>query len=194
MREVLLDECYRFPGSIEPKVIVDLGANIGVTSMWLDMQFSVRRIVMVEPEHSHALLAQRNLTGARAEVTLVEAAVGKCDGLAQFKTSVESNTGSLKYGVVGSTRVISMMTLLHETGIVGEVDLLKVDIEGGEAELCSGNLYWLRRVRSIIAEFHPQIINRELVVDAIVNAGFRHIPAGSVFEGNMEAFVREDRH
>lgn len=30
MREVLLDKCYRFPGSIEPKVIVNLGANIGL--------------------------------------------------------------------------------------------------------------------------------------------------------------------
>src|SRR5262245_33437124 len=40
-----------------------------------------------------------------------------------------------------------------------DVDLVKMDIEGGEGPLLQENVGWLGRVKSLIAEFHPQIID-----------------------------------
>jgi hypothetical protein len=37
---------------------------------------------------------------------------------------------------------------------VSQIDLLKVDIEGGELELFSGNTNWLTSVRNICIELH----------------------------------------
>jgi hypothetical protein len=86
--------------------------------------------------------------------------------------------------------VVSIPTLLQETGIGHRIDLLKVDIEGGEAELFSKNFEWLDGVQNIIVEFHPDIIDVVPITEAICSRGFQHIPPGSVFAHNMEAFVR----
>jgi FkbM family methyltransferase len=189
MREVLLDQCYRFPGSIHPETVVDLGGNIGLTSLWMDREYVLRKLVIVEPHPANAFVARLNLEKANAEVTMMEAAVGSSDGTARFSASEHSNLGFVEYGSVGDTRVISMDTLFNEAGIE-RIDLLKVDIEGGEADLFSKNLGWLASVGCIIAELHPDLINAREVRENICSKGFRHITPGSVFPGNMEAFVR----
>jgi FkbM family methyltransferase len=190
MREVLLDECYRFPGKIQPEVVLDLGGNIGLTSLWLDSCFRPQKMVVVEPFPENARLARKNLAQSAGEVVLVEAAAGSSDGFADFSAAVDSNRGSVSFGTNGKTRVVSMDSLFEEAGIGPRIDLMKVDIEGGEAELFSKNLEWLDRVQNIIVEFHPDIIDVEPVTKAICSRGFRHILPGSVFQHNMEAFVR----
>lgn len=190
MREVLLDECYRFPGDIRPKVVVDLGGNIGLTSLWLDGRFQLQKLVVVEPLAENARMAGKNLAQCAAEVCLVEAAAGRTDGTAVFSVVADSNRGSASFGTPGETRVVSMPTLFKETGIGPRIDLLKVDIEGGEAELFSGDLDWLDGVQNIIAEFHPAIVDVAPIIERICSHGFRHVPPGSVFEESMEAFVR----
>lgn len=190
MREVLLDECYRFPGEIRPSVVLDLGGNIGLTSLWFDTWFKPKNLVLVEPFPENVRLARKNLSQCDGVVVLVEAAVGSRDGFAEFSASVDSNRGSVSFGVNGKTRVLSIPTLIDETKIGPRIDLLKVDIEGGEAELFSGNLEWLDGVQNIIVEFHPNIIDVGPITEAICSRGFKHILPGTVFEHNMEAFVR----
>lgn len=192
MREVLLDECYRFPGEIRPKNFIDLGANIGLTSYWMSRCYPLERLLMVEPDLENAQLAKINLASFRGHIFCIEGAVGSKDGFACFRASESSNLGSIQQGVQGDTRVYSMESLLNEAGFTGGVDLLKIDIEGGEADLFSANTNWLDRVNAIIAEFHPDLIDVQPVIKAICQKGFRHIEPGSVFPGNMEAFVRSD--
>lgn len=190
MREVLLDECYRFPGNIQPEVVLDLGGNIGLTSLWLAVHFQVRKIVVVEPFAENVRLARKNLSQTAAEVVFLEAAAGSVDGYANFLASVDSNRGSVSFDAAGRTRVVSMPTLFRESGISAKIDLLKVDIEGGEAELFSRNLEWLESVQNMIVEFHPDLVDVAPIIDAICSQGFSHIAPGTVFEHNMEAFVR----
>lgn len=190
MREVLLDECYRFPGEIRPEVVLDLGANIGLTSLWLDSRFKPRKLVAVEPSPENVRLARKNLAQSAGEVVLLEAAAGSTDGFAEFSAARDSNRGSVLFATDGKTRVVSMATLFKEAGIGPRIDLLKVDIEGGEAELFSRNLDWLDNVQNIIVEFHPDIIDVVPITEAICSRGFRHIRPGSVFHLSMEAFVR----
>lgn len=190
MREVILDECYRFPHEIAPKTIVDLGGNIGLTSLWFMAQYHPHRIVCLEPAPSNAKLIRQNLDHYGSGFTLIEAAIGSFDGSAYFNESEESNRGTLIHGQQGATRVISVPTLITEAGIEGDIDLLKIDIEGGEADLFSGDVSWLRNVKAIIAEFHPDVVDVSGIIANICAQNFHHIPANSVFPGNMDAFIR----
>lgn len=190
LREVLLDECYRFPGDIKPKVIVDLGGNIGLTSLWMARTYAPERVVIVEPLAGNAVMARQNLSTFGPGTLLIEAAAGSKDGTAQFEESEESNRGRLCPDSPGLTRVVSMATLLDEAGVAGEVDLLKVDIEGGEDDLFSGNLDWMRRIKAMIIELHPGLVDTHQIIEIIKNQGFQYIPSHSVFKGNMDAFVR----
>jgi len=189
MREVLCDECYRFPGDIRPEVVVDLGGNIGLTSLWLHKQFRPRKTVVLEPSPGNAELASKNLSGLDG-VVVIDAAIGSTDGYAHFAAAEESNKGAVSFGETGSVRVVSMNTLLNGVLMNERIDLLKVDIEGGEAELFSKNLEWLANVENIITELHPDLIDVVSIRNAVCSQGFRHIPAGSAFETNMEAFVK----
>jgi len=84
-----------------------------------------------------------------------------------------------------------METLLGRLPSGAEVDVVKMDIEGGEGPLLKENLAWLRRVRSLIAEFHPEVIDYPAVIRSIESQGFRYIPAHSAGPDSMDAFVRE---
>ncbi len=189
LREIMLDECYQFPGQIYPTLLVDLGANIGLTSLWLSTKYPLSRIIAVEPDPSNLELASLNLAGNAAEVTWVAAAIGAADGYANFGFSDSSNLGSVRYDQPGQTRIVSIQTLMCETSIQGRISLLKVDIEGGESDLFSGDLGWLSNVDAIIAELHPDLVDVVPIRVAICAQGFTHISSDSVFPGNMEAFV-----
>ena len=150
-------------------------------------------MIAVEPSPQNARLTRLNLEGNRIVAEVIEAAVGAHDGTAMFQDAGESNLGRLDDVAGGrSVAVVSMDTLLQRLPPGAEIDLVKMDIEGGEGPLLqSGNLKWLGRVRSIIAEFHPEVIDYPAVIKSVESQGFRHIPAHSAADfDSMDAFVR----
>lgn len=190
LREVWLDEAYRLPFDLRPRTVVDLGANIGLTSLWLRGRYEVDRIVAVEPSTDNVRVLRKNLP--HACVTVIHAAVGPEDGIACFATSAQSHLG--RVASVGSrVRQVSMHTVLDALAPATTIDLLKVDIEGAETQLFSGDLTWLTRVRSIVIEIHPPIVDRTAIIHRIQDHGFRYLPAGSVWPDSMDAFIRADR-
>jgi len=84
-----------------------------------------------------------------------------------------------------------MDTLLRKLPPGVDVDLVKMDIEGGEGPLLQENLGWLPCVKSLIVEFHPQIIDYTAAIRSIESQGFQYIPAhfASDFD-SMDAFIR----
>lgn len=93
IREVFCDEHYRIPSSIRPRTLVDLGANIGLTSVWFARRYGVERVVAVEPVGANAAIARRNLAANGVEGEVVEAAVGPSRGRVAFELAAASNLG-----------------------------------------------------------------------------------------------------
>ena len=191
LREIWLFDCYKFPADIHPQRILDLGANIGLTSVWLAIRYRAKKLVAVEPVTSNETLARRNLRQNNLDAVVIPAAVGCKDGSVTFTEHPESTFGKANYAESGDTRLISMSTLLKTYWDEGRIDLLKLDIEGGEQELLGSNLEWLQRVDAIIAEFHPDCVDYPGLVAKLQQHGFRYIPANSVFRNNMDSFIRE---
>jgi FkbM family methyltransferase len=189
IREIFLDQAYRLPFACKSSsCIVDLGANIGLTSVWLAKTYGADRIVAVEPDPSNARLVRANLLANGLNATVIEAAVASADGTAFFQNNDESNLG--RVATAGRpVKLVAMSTVLAYFDDAQTVDVLKLDIEGGEQELLSGDLTWLKRVGSIIAEFHPEVIDYPGCIRALESADFTYIPANSVFPKNMDAFV-----
>jgi len=193
IREVWIDECYRLPFDLTPDRIVDLGSNIGLTSLWFASRYGCRTVVAVEPSPDNARLTRLNLEQNQVRAEVIEAAVGPRDGTAVFADDVDSNMGHLDSGGAGrQVNVVSMETVLGKLKTGEAVDLVKMDIEGGEGPLLRENLDWMGRVRSIIAEFHPTVIDYPLAIKTIEGQGFRYFPANSASEfASMDAFIRE---
>lgn len=190
IREVFLDETYRLPDWCRPRTVIDLGANIGLTSLWYAGRYPLDHVIAVEPVPRNAALLRSNLLVNRVASTVVEAAVGPRGGRASFTLARESNRGQLAEGGDLEVRVVTMPELIDVLG--ARVNLLKMDIEGGEQDLLTqGDLGWIDEIDAIIAEFHPTLVDYPQLTETLVNKGFRYYPAQSLWFGSMDLFVRQ---
>jgi FkbM family methyltransferase len=191
IREVWINETYRLPFDVGAvRTVVDLGANIGLTSVWLARAYGAERVLAVEPSRANADLARRNMRENGVSGEVVEAAVGPADGTARFAASGESNLGRVSASGDEEVLVLSMASILERyTGGDG-VDVVKLDIEGGEQPLLEGDRTWLRHVRALTAEFHPDRVDYPGLVETIRREGFHYVAAGSVLPGAADAFIR----
>jgi FkbM family methyltransferase len=189
IREVLLDEVYRFPADLgQVRTVVDLGANIGLTSVYLASRYGAEALVAVEPVAANAELVRQNLALNGINGAVIEAAVGVGPDVAYFHEDAQSNTGHLS--TAGTAVAAVTMGSIFERLDGRSIDLLKIDIEGAEGELFSGDRSWLSGVRALMIEFHPGRVDSSQIRRDLIAAGFRHIPVGSV-RNSTDAFLRD---
>lgn len=189
IREIWFQHAYWLPFNVASGVLLDLGANIGMTSVWLAKRFGFTRVIAVEPDPDNAVLLAWNLKLNGITHEVVEAAVGAKDGTSRFEFSEISNLGRLSE--TGSlVPVISVDTIISKFGLTN-VSLMKVDIEGGEEQLFNGDAGWPARTRAIIIEFHPNV-DCSRIVSLMDSKGFQFIPAHSLVPDNMPCFTREE--
>lgn len=189
IREVWLEQCYRLPVEIPLRVVIDLGANIGLTSLWYATHYPLTTLVSVEPVVANAELVRQNLSHNSPPPVVLQAAVGGDDGEGAMLESRASNLGQLTEAK-GGIRIMSMQSVLGHLPPDQRIDLVKIDIEGSEQRLLEGDLDWLTRVSSLIVEFHPDLVDYPGLVAAIKSHGFEHVPAGRAFWNSMDFFLR----
>jgi len=191
IREVWLEEAYKLPVNMRPKIVVDLGANIGLTSLWLAKRYGCDKIIAIEPCVENAQIARQNLERNGVCADVIEAAVGPTDGTVHFSEARDSNMGRIGFGD-RTVPMLSMLSILSRLPSPGYADLVKMDIEGAEQELLTADLSWLQKVKSLIIEFHPTLVDYPGLVNKLREAGFDYIPAGTAHPDSMDFFVRRD--
>jgi FkbM family methyltransferase len=191
IREVWFDEAYRLPFEDPSGTLLDLGANIGLTSVWLAKRYAIDRVIAVEPDSNNAMLARRNLELNEIKSEVLEAAIGPHEGTAKFESSKISNLGKLS----GKGVPVTMITvdLIREKSGCPRLGLVKIDIEGGEQQLFDGPLNWLDHTEAIIIELHPALVDCLRIIRAIESRDFTYIPSNSVFRNNMDSFKSTKR-
>lgn len=201
IHEVWIEEIYRLPSNMRPKVIVDLGANIGLTSLWLAARYGAARVIAVEPSTLNAHIARINLETNNIHADVLEAAVGAEDGTVLFDQGPGATNGRVvDYGdpskkgsstpAQTAVEMVSMATVLKLLPEDTSVDLLKIDIEGGEENLLSGDVSWLASVKTILAEFHPGLIDYPAVRKVILASGLQCVQKDAIHENTLELFIR----
>jgi FkbM family methyltransferase len=141
--------------------IVDLGANIGIASLYFASLFPQSRILAVEPDADNCDLLRRNCAAllAAGRLHVEQAFVAAADGAAAIDRSDQSwgfkKIDSPEAASNGQTiRCLAMPSLLAAHNI-DRIDLLKCDIEGSEAELFANCAPWIHRVTNLVIEVHP---------------------------------------
>ncbi|MGA2325279.1 MAG: FkbM family methyltransferase [Bryobacteraceae bacterium] len=161
--EIFLKGTYeRLADLPAPKLILDLGANVGYSSVYFLNRFPNARVVAVEPDPESAAICRRNLApyGTRARVVLGAAwperallvlSRGAYGDGREWATQVRERTaGDDGDGVEGW----DVASLIDMAG-ADRADLLKVDIERSELALFGRNAHtWLARVDNICIELH----------------------------------------
>lgn len=131
------------------RVVVDVGANTGYYSCLAALANPSALVVAIEavPAHAHRLRANLELTGVADRTRVAELAVGHSAGEIRF----DGPTHGIAHGArpldadaapLHGELVVSMTTiddLLGELAVdVSDVEVVKLDIEGGEADALLG--------------------------------------------------------
>jgi FkbM family methyltransferase len=161
-RELFLENCYR--GAIEAirlsddrLRILDCGANIGLFAVLCARSFVSPSLVCVEPDPGNLEMLQTNIAKLRVDVTTVPAFLGGCNGLGYLYDCGDGEWGfKLSRTPVAGVQPASILDIPSLMKLAGweKIDLLKMDIEGAEAEVFANNESWIDFVDSMIVEIH----------------------------------------
>lgn len=171
--------CYTAPPGMEIQeddVIVDAGAHVGTFSVFAAIAAPNGKVIAIEPGRTHFVRLLDNIgTNHLTNVVPVNAALASHDGVATL-WKARSGSGSDSLVRVDSengesVQVVSLHTLISRFKLE-TVSFLKLDIEGAEYDLFSGDTAWLHKVRRVALEAHSEFGNPHLIVDYLRNAGF----------------------
>lgn len=159
LHEIGVLQEYAPADEIEARVIVDLGAHIGLATLRLLATHPDARVVAVEADPVLVERLRENVAGL--PVTVVHAAICGESGTRPFYRSDTSSLASSLDPTVASQSSIRVPALslddLLDSQEIEEVDLLKLDVEGAEWELFEDGVP--SRIRSIVGEIHPRGAN-----------------------------------
>jgi FkbM family methyltransferase len=152
---------YYLPRGLNPEIILDIGANTGIASIYFATQYPSAKIYAFEPVPENFSLLQKNIE-PYGSIRALPFALGRENGTFQMKySSTGYNLGGFSFydqGVIESRKVEveqkDIRSYLPEIGI-NKVDLIKIDTEGSEYEILTAlNPKLLEGVQWIVGELH----------------------------------------
>lgn len=168
----------------KPKLIVDLGSNIGITCGLWKHHWPDATILAVEPAEDNLKVLRQNADGLPGPAVQV---FPVCVGGSRRQAKLATTDGEWAYSIVGDGKeggqgdgqgngaggrqgmdveVITMDDLLAAIPADQPIDLMKCDIEGAEEELFATCGSWIGRVRYLAVELHgeytPERLKRDL--------------------------------
>lgn len=180
--EVFWERVYWLPATFlrDPRVIVDAGANVGMTGVYFSVAYPGARVYCIEPDPDNVRVLKMNLRRQleQGSVVLAAAALYDHDGWVNLAgegwaynhaVGKETEEGAR---VPAGMRVpaITPETMIRQWGLE-KIDLLKIDIEGAEDNLFRGALEWLEIVETILLEIHsPE--GEVRIRDILIQKGF----------------------
>lgn len=155
--EIFWSEMYTIPESVMPAPlnIVDLGANVGFTTIYFALKYPDAKIVSLEPSKMNFVVLQKN-TAQHKNVVALNAAIWFESKEIQFLEAPYAYNSKIAEGETGGSYSIAAYNVsdILQKENMETVDLLKIDIEGAEKDILQKNADWLYKVKNIIIEIH----------------------------------------
>jgi FkbM family methyltransferase len=166
----------------EPRRIVDLGANVGFFSLRVLGRHPLASVVAFEPDPSNAASVRTAIrrNGLEARWELVEGAAATEDGELRFVGGLGSNSHQATNGEEAGTIAVRALDVFPH---LDDVDLLKIDIEGGEWAILGDERFARVRPRAVVLEYHslmcPSDNPKRAATELLRAAGYTVRPAAS---------------
>lgn len=165
VRECFAQRSYEIPELDRPATIVDIGANVGLVSMYYALRYPESRIYAFEPVKANADLARTHFeaNGIR-NVSLFTYGLGDRETTLPIYQSSPGNFGGCTTTAIAGTqpvetvRIRDTLSTLDELGL-DRVDLFKVDCEGGEVGVFHSLGERIARCGWLIGELHSEWID-----------------------------------
>jgi FkbM family methyltransferase len=162
LAEIFLEDCYAGDLDLPPNpVVIDIGGFIGDFALYAVKRFNARRVIVCEPSPRNWTLLLKNIAnnGFEDRIEVVNKAVTDgSDAMMNLDARDEDQCMVSSYHqgeeALSAVSGISLGQLLVDHA-VDDVDLLKIDCEGGEyviLESTPSDVF--SRIRNIVFEYH----------------------------------------
>lgn len=162
-REVWSHHAYYLEDLEEPKRVVDIGAHIGLATLYFAQIYPTAEIVAYEPDPQNYKLLIKNVgeNGITGRITCINAAVAPKSGRLKLQAPIYPDEWRSGVGIIpkGWRSVLHTKEMEVEAVEIGEIlepgaDLVKMDIEGMEYEVVTHGRW--NRVNNLVMEVHPR--------------------------------------
>jgi len=151
--ELFEHEIYRFETLRKSPLIIDGGANVGVSVLYFKKLYPECRIIAFEPDPVIFAVLKKNCeTFELRDVELIPKALWSSETMLTFQQ--EGSDGGRISQAEDRTNLISVPACRLKDYLHTEVDLLKLDIEGAETEVLRDCADGLSNVRRLFVEYH----------------------------------------
>lgn len=183
--EVLALKSYEIPEMCAPpaqvRTIIDCGANIGITALYMAARYPNAKIVCIEPDPHNFELLERNTRHETRIVPVQAALVGEVQGPIYLTQDAPAwgNQLSSKKGNRAAIKVDAVtIDQIRAEYDIDFIDVLKVDIEGAEEDVFARPDF-LSKVHFIVIELHNAYTLDRFQQD-IAPMGFDASPPGAL--------------
>ena len=176
-RDIFIYKDYFFRSGNKSPVIIDGGAHIGLSVIYFKRLYPNSKIVAFEPDPVNFELLSINVKQNKLKgVKLVNSALSDKEGNLNFYTSADGKSpwtwgASLeikKWPGETSKKFFKVKAEKLSPYITGEVNLIKLDIEGSETKVIKEIIKKLRNVKNVILEFHGLRSQKDNNLDTII--------------------------
>jgi FkbM family methyltransferase len=154
--------------------VVDVGAHLGLFGLYVLSSYPTARITSFEPDPDNAALLERTVVanglGSRWEI--VRAAATAASGRVGFVAGL----GERSHLAAARDRDATTVDAVDVFDWLDGVDLLKIDIEGGEWTILADPRFLAISARAIVVEYHshlcPEADPERAATNRLVEAGY----------------------
>ena len=194
---LVFDQVFRFQeykivktfcklNNLEPRVIIDAGANVGYTSVYFSSWFQNAKIIAIEPDSENFEMLKANLQVQETQgYKLYQRALTseknkRFDLQRNFRDGKDwaINTSISNSGAVEG---ITLEEIIYENKLE-IIDILKIDIEGGERFLFDDrrSLSFLDKTRILVIEIHDEFNIRSRIYRILKDENFMLLENGEL--------------
>ena len=159
IHEIFTEEIYRFKSQKNNHIILDIGANIGLTSLFFKELYPDSEIIVFEPDPSSFLCLKENLNGLNIQMNPF--AVSNSNGSSKFYVNENSAknfpVASLHQNEFSQKEInVEVVDIVDIISKLECIDFCKIDVEGEESNIIEGliNGKLINKVQEYIIEYH----------------------------------------
>ena len=182
---VFFEQVYNFL-KVEGKTVIDIGANIGDSSIYFAAK-GAKKIIALEPFPKNNNLARKNieLNNLSDKITLLSAGCSGKKGIITLDPN-QVGAGSVTDFIQDGTKIPlkTLDELIHEFNIPDD-SVIKIDCEGCEVDVIKfSDKKTLQKFSQIIIEYH---YGYKDLKDKLENCGFKVVTTSPLFLLNRQS-------
>jgi FkbM family methyltransferase len=193
--DIFKKQSYQFNTANEQPLIIDCGANVGVSILYYTKQYPKAKIIAFEPDKNVFDALKKNVGNIKNDnITLINKGLWNTEGKMVFMAE-GADGGRVLEGnseISPALKTVEIETTSLKSYLNTKIDFLKIDIEGAEAVVIEDCENLLSNAQQIFIEFHSSV-NKKQELDIILNGlkknNFRYY-IESVTLSNEKPFIK----